>query len=358
MKIGVYALARNEAKHVVAWADSCKEADVRVVTDTGSTDLTTDLLYDRGVTVATGYVCPWRWDDAHNLSLNHLPPDVDVCVRLDLDERLQPGWREAIERAWVDNVNNLRYRYVWSWEADGRPGLVFLSDRVHARRGFRWSSATHEGLVCWSGERVMAVAEGLEIHHHRDAGKKHVTDLELLRVAVREAPHDARARWYLARELDYASMHAEAVEEFRAYLEMPGGSATERSYARRQLCRLTHDEREMHQAAKEAPGEPDAWERLAWLNYGKRQWREVLAFASMAIKAEDAPSHCNDPKALAKAYDLAAVASWELGMRPQALSLAQEAVARCPDDPRLTANVEAMTRILGTANELLPATNC
>lgn len=349
MRIGIYALAKNEIKHVAAWAESCKDADVRVVTDTGSTDGTVEALMERGVTVCNGWVCPWRWDDAHNLSLNHVPPDVDVCIRLDLDERLQPGWREAVERAWVDGVNNLRYRYVWSWAEDGREGLVFYSDRVHARHGFRWSAATHEGLICWAGDKHQAVADGLEIHHHRDAGKKHKTDLELLRVAVREAPHDARARWYLARELDYAGLYDQAIAEFRGYLEMAGGTSTERSYARRQLCRLTGDEGELHKAAKEAVDEPDAWERLAWLNYERKAWREVLAFASMAIQASAAPTHCSDPNARAKAFDLASVASWELGQRPQALSLAREALARLPGDPRLAGNVAAMERILGQA---------
>jgi len=141
MKIGVYALCRNEEKHVFDWAESCDDADLAVVTDTGSTDTTVQRLKAAGATVATGYVCPWRWDDAHNLSLNHLPPDVDVAIRLDLDERLQPGWREAIERAWVDGTNNLRYRYVWSWKdhPGGQTGLTFHADRVHGRHGFRWA---------------------------------------------------------------------------------------------------------------------------------------------------------------------------------------------------------------------------
>ena len=67
MRIGVYALAKNELKHVPYWADSCADADVRVVTDTGSTDGTDAALVDEGVTVARGSVVPWRWDDAHNL---------------------------------------------------------------------------------------------------------------------------------------------------------------------------------------------------------------------------------------------------------------------------------------------------
>jgi tetratricopeptide (TPR) repeat protein len=345
MKIGVYALAKNEIKHAAEWAASCRDADVRVVTDTGSTDGTVEALEAAGVTVARGYVCPWRWDDAHNLSLNHLPPDLDIAIRLDLDERIQPGWREAVERAWAEGINNLRYHYVWSWAPDGSEGLTFHCDRVHARRGFRWAQATHEGLICWNGDKVQAFAEGLQIHHHRDAGKKHVTDLTLLEVAVREAPHDARAQWYLARELDYAG-RAEAADAFRQYLTMPGGTATERSYAERSLYRLTGDEQHLHNAAKEAPGEPDGWERLAWVNYQRREWRNVEGFARQATVADWPSTHCTDPQAQAKALDLLSVALWELGKRQEALRYAKQAAARWPGDERVANNVAAMERIL------------
>lgn len=344
MKIGVYALAKNERKHVEAWAESCREADVRVVTDTGSTDGTVEALVQQGVTVCNGYVVPWRWDDAHNLSLHHVPPDVDVCVRLDLDERLQPGWREAIEREWDGTHNCLRYRYVWSWKADGTPGLVFNADRVHARHGFRWTAATHEGLVCWTGDKTQKIIEGLEIHHHRDAGKKHVTDLALLRVAVREAPHDARAWWYLAREMEWANC-PEAAATFVHYLGMKGGISTERAYAYRALFRLTGDEKHLHHAAKEATGEPDAWQQIAFWHYQRQEWRECRAFAAQAINANGESTHATDPEARTKAFDLAAVAAWNLGLRPEALQFAREAVARCPGDPRLASNVEAMERI-------------
>lgn len=350
MKIGIYALCRNEEKHVFDWAESTHGADVVVVTDTGSTDTTVQRLNAAGVTVATGYVCPWRWDDAHNLSLHHLPPDVDVAIRLDLDERLRPGWREAIERAWVDGTNNLRYRYVWSWadHPGGRPGLEFFCDRVHARHGFRWAGATHEGLVCWKGDRFVAIADGLEIWHYRDQGKRHTTDLELLQVAVAEAPHDARMRWYLARECDYLGL-PEAAAQFAAYLKLPGGTPTERSYALRVLARLTGDEAHLHKAASEAPHEPDAWAGLAWIRYTQGDWREALGFAKVAADAPGPSTHATDPNCKTKALDVAAVAAWNLGRRPEALQLAEAAEARCPGDPRLRENVEKMRREMETA---------
>jgi hypothetical protein len=40
------------------------------------------------------------------------------------------------------------------------------------------------------------------------------------------------------------------------------------------------------------------------------------------------------------------MAAWELGLRPQALQLAEDAVARSPLDDRLRANLEAMRRLV------------
>ena len=330
MKIGVYALCKNEEKHVFDWAESASDADALVVTDTGSTDTTVQRLRAAGVTVATGYVCPWRWDDAHNLSLHHLPPDVDVAIRMDLDERLRPGWRQAIERAWVDGTNNLRYRYVWSWRdhPGGQPDLEFFGDRVHARANFRWQGATHEGLVCWKGDRFVNVAEGLEIWHYRDQGKWHATDIDLLRVAVAEAPQDARMRWYLARQCDYMAL-PEAAAQFAAYLRLPGGSPTERSYALRVLARLTGEELHLHQAAREAPHEPDAWEKLAAARAGQGDYREALGFARVAIETPGPSTHASDPNAKLRAGKIAAEAAERLASGPQALQAAPPAVASC-----------------------------
>jgi len=347
MKIGIYALAKNERKHVEAWADSCREADVRVVTDTGSTDGTVEALESAGVIVRTGNVVPWRWDEAHNLSLHHLPSDVDVCIRLDLDERIQPGWRAAIERAWVGGINCLQYHYVWSWKAPGVPGLTFACDRVHSRHGFRWTQATHEGLVCWTGDKIMGHCPGLEIHHHRDAGKKHKTDLELLRVAVRESPLDPRPRWYLAREMEWAS-DPQAAAMFAQFLAMPGGQATERAYACRALHRLSQDERHLHTATREAPDEPDGWQCLALCHYERQEWQGCYDNAMRAIDAAGICTHATDPNAKTKAFDLASVAAWNLGKRPEALRLGREAVARCPDDARLLSNVAFMEQAIAT----------
>ena len=47
MKIGVYAICKNEEKFVDRWVDSMNEADAIYVLDTGSTDKTVKKLKKR-----------------------------------------------------------------------------------------------------------------------------------------------------------------------------------------------------------------------------------------------------------------------------------------------------------------------
>lgn len=343
MNIAVYSLAKNESQHVERWEASCRDADVRVVTDTGSTDGTDKLLEAAGVTVVRGCPSPWRWDDAHNLSLMHVPDNVDVCVRLDLDESIEPGWREAIEKDWVDGVTKLRYWYWWS------PEIRFLCDRVHARTGYRWQGATHEGLVPWAIEEKQGRSDGIVIRHHRDPEKKHAADMTLLRKAVEENPLDARMAWYLARELHYAD-DAECVPAFERYLKLPGGSPCERSYAWRVLAERDKARTGslMFRAMVENPLEPEAHVYAAKRAFEKHDSVGALYWARQAIACHsDNRSHTSDHAAYGDgiaymAYSMA----YELGLIPEALQHAREAAERAPENAMHRKNVEALTTLI------------
>jgi tetratricopeptide (TPR) repeat protein len=342
MKVGIYALAKNESANVAAWEASCRDADVRVVTDTGSTDDTAERLQAAGVTVARGTPVPWRWDDAHNLSLFHLPADVDVAIRLDLDEVMEPGWRAALEADWRPETTKLRYWYAWS------DSLTFRSDRCHTRAGYRWVGATHEGLVRWAGDEVQTASERFRIRHHRQPGKAHKSDLTLLRQAVRENPLDVRMQWYLARELDYGNA-AEAAAAWTRYLEMPGGTPHERAYACRAMARITPAKCKLWllRAMQESPDEPEAYLALAEMARNMGDHAATLVYARQATVCRlDARTHCSIPGAFGDApFDMAATAASELGLWGEALAHAREAAARNPADERLAWNVSYIERI-------------
>jgi hypothetical protein len=349
MKIAVYSLAKNEEKHAAAWAESCKEADYRVVTDTGSADKTPDILRAAGVSVYTGNVVPWRWDEAHNLSMHHIPSDADVCVRLDLDERFKPGWRAAIEQAWKPGTTKLRYMYTWSMTPDGKPLKRFPSDRVHSRSGYRWTGATHEGLVRWNGAEVFAWSDELEILHHRDFGKKHSTDMELLQIAVRETPHDARMYWYLARQMDYEN-HTDTVATFLKYLDMPGGSSIERAYACRVLSRRLPDKAEywLQRAIQEDAAGPDGYYAMAKLAHQNKNHLTAFYYGKQAAdRAGASMMHTSDTEAFSHLpADITSVNAFLLGLNKEALRYTKIALERSPNDERLKRNLEQLSEQL------------
>mgnify|MGYP003352631808 CR=1 FL=1 len=100
LKICVYAIARQEEQFVERFCDSAKDADLILIADTGSTDKTRDLAAVCGAKVHQICVKPWRFDIARNAAMALIPADVDVCISLDLDEILEPGWRQSIEEVW------------------------------------------------------------------------------------------------------------------------------------------------------------------------------------------------------------------------------------------------------------------
>jgi len=98
MKIAIYAISKNEEEFVKRFYESAKNADLVLIADTGSTDNTVSLARSLGITVHDIAVKPWRFDKARDTALNLIPGDFDVCISLDLDEVMEPGWREEIER--------------------------------------------------------------------------------------------------------------------------------------------------------------------------------------------------------------------------------------------------------------------
>lgn len=138
-KIAVYAICKNEEQFVDRWVDSMSEADEIYVTDTGSSDNTVEKLKSRGVNVNVINLGFWRFDVARNISLSFVPFDVDICVCTDLDEILEPGWRNLLENVWEkDKTTHINYMYTWSFNPDGSPGVTFWYEKIHQRKNFRW----------------------------------------------------------------------------------------------------------------------------------------------------------------------------------------------------------------------------
>jgi glycosyltransferase involved in cell wall biosynthesis len=222
LKIAVYAITKNEEKFADRWMKSMKEADMVIVTDTGSTDQTVEKLKARGAIVYQVSVDPWRFDVARNISLNFIPGDVDVCVCTDLDELLVPGWRKKIEKVWTPNMTRLKYMYTWSFNPDGTKGVTFWYEKIHRRHGFRWIHPVHEILGYYSSDPdIYGWDATIQLNHYPDASKSRGQYFSLLEMSVKEDPDDDRNMHYLGREYMYYGKWDECIATLNKHLEMP-----------------------------------------------------------------------------------------------------------------------------------------
>lgn len=344
MKIAVYTIAKDEAKQVPEYLDSCRDADLVMIADTGSSDGTAELLRRGGAAVHVIAVRPWRFDVARTAALCLVPTDVDVCIKLDLDERLQPGWREELERAWQPGTTRLRYDYVWNWQAPGVPDVQFRSDLIHARAGYLWRYPTHEILSATGPEQV--AESKLAIHQFPEI-KPRPNDLPLLELAVREQ-RCPRTLFYLGREYFFRGDWPAAERTLQEYLSHPDAVwRAERSHAMRMLsaCRQRQGDGEaartwLYRACAEEGGLRENWVDLAQHCHDTGDWWGGYHACIKALALSERPGHY---KSFGYAWgeradDLASICAWRLGLKDRAAEHLRRALALAPHDPRLQAN--------------------
>lgn len=350
MRVGVYTIALNEAKFVQRWVDSIKDVDFALVADTGSTDGTIDLLLKNDVEVQSIVVKPWRFDDARNAALAMMPADLDIVISLDMDEVLSANWREHLEAAWKPGTTRLRYGYVWSWK-DGKPDVMFLSDKIAGRFTHRWKCPVHETLTPTVPE-TMNVCMPVIIEHHPDSTKPRSQYLRLLELSVTEDPHDDRNSHYLGREYFFHGQWYQAIQEFERHLSLPRATwKAERAASMRYIakcCQQLGVPNDAHhwfvRATLEEPSSREALIDLAQFELAQQMYHAVIAHCQQALLL---PTYTGDYMAeryarAEGAYDLMAVAHWNLGDKEQAIRYAKDAALMNPNDVRLQDNLAKM----------------
>ena len=350
-KVCVYAICKNEEQFVDRWMNSMGEADVIVVTDTGSDDGTVEKLRERGAVVYVDEVKPWRFDVARNISLDHVPEDADVCVCTDLDELFQPGWRSVIDRLWQSDTTTGKYLYNWALKADGTPYVQFHYSKIHTRQGFRWNYPIHEWL-CWQRTEPQKTVflDGVVLNHHPDSGKSRGSYLPLLELAVQENPECSRMNYYLGREYMYRGEWEKCIETLTRYLKLPASTWTEeRGAAMRwiatsayRLGRMQEAYSWYYRAIAAAPHMRDAYVEFAKMGYLQHDWPLTFCMVEEALKIrERSKTFVNAGLAWDYTpYDLGAIACYWLGMYERSAVHAKEALSFCPDDQRLKNNLK------------------
>lgn len=349
LRIAVYAINKDEAHFIPRFCESAKDADLVMIADTGSKDDSIKIARECGAVVHEICITPWRFDLARNAALALVPRDIDVCISLDIDEVMEPGWREEIERVWNHETTRLRYFFDWGC------GIKFKYEKIHARHGYMWHHPCHEYPVA-DGRitEIWAETDELLVSHHPDPTKSRGQYLDLLAVSVKEDPRCPRNAFYYARELTFHRRWDDAILALEKYLAMPEATwPNERCYAYRLLGKA-HDELgvawlaevNFHRACAEAPFTREPWCEMAMLMYRQKRWAECFAASMRAISIErrDYVYTC-DPAVWGHwPHDLAAISAYHLGLYDLAIEQGQMAVKLSPDDNRLQQNLEYFLR--------------
>lgn len=344
MKICVYAISKNEEQFVKRFCESAKDADLILIADTGSTDRTAVLAAECGAVVHDICIRPWRFDKARDAALALIPADFDVCISLDLDEVMEPGWREEIERVWKEDTTRLRYKFDWGC------GISFFYEKIHHRHGYHWHHPCHEYPRPDARiKEVYAHTDMLLVSHHPDPTKSRGQYLDLLKLAVTEDPRCPRNAFYYARELTFYQKWGEAITALHKYLGMPEANwENERCYAMRLLGKAHDELGQGHEAMKwyrracaEAPNTREPWVDLAMACYRRGLWSECYgaAMSALVIKDRQLVYTCDPEVWGAKPHDLAALGAWHLGLKDVALEQGRIAVS-LSDEPRLQKNLD------------------
>lgn len=353
VKTCIYAISLNEIKFVDQFMDHCQEADLVLVCDTGSTDGTVERLRERGAVVHEIIQRPWRFDVPRNTALNLVPPDIDICLSIDLDEFLQPGWSTAIDRAWQESngtITRIAYDYIWNWKADGvTPDIRFNADKIHHRHNYRWRHPCHETLY-YEGDKdeIRVLIPEVILHHRADMTKSRGQYLPLLKLAVDEDPSNDRMSHYYARELMFNNQYETAIKEFRRHLSLPNAWwKEERASSLRYISRCylgLKEFKKAQEAAMEGVQEWDEsrepWLQLARAAYHNADWITCFWAVTkcLAITTRTGSYMTDSASWGAEPYDLGGIAAWYCGLPEESRRLCLKAYKLSPDDARLKSN--------------------
>ena len=350
-KICVYAICKNEEQFVDRWMDAVSEADMVVVTDTGSTDQTVEKLRARGAVVYTELIEPWRFDFARNIAMDHIPDDVDICVSNDLDELFEKGWRQKLEDAWNLSYTRAKYLFTCSYHSDGTPDKQHMMEKIHCRHDFRWVHPVHEVLEYRGNNMDNSVfVDGLILNHYPDYGKPRSQYLPLLELSALENPNDDRTAFWLGREYMYYGQYDKAIETLTNHLKMPTATWDEERCASLRYIASCYKSKQNHRAARiwlyraiaECPAVREPYHDMAMLGYEEQDWALVFLMVTEALKIiQKSGSYLVEQSSWNESfYDLGAICCYWLGLLQKSCDYAFKACEIQPNDNRLKENLE------------------
>lgn len=335
-KIAVYTICKNEEHNIEGWMKCTDNADVRVLADTGSTDNTVELARSLGAIVHEITIDPWRFDMARNAALALVPKDVDVCLIMDLDERVDPTLFDMIRSKWEPKINR-----GWLWVDNGN---LWQMNRLHSRAGYVWKYPCHE-----LAERYIFGEEHHEFFDsvmtsQSDPNKDRSYYSDLLILGVTENPQNARMWTYLARQAVSDQNWEIAKEAGSKALELSTW-APERAHLYFTLS-LAADNTGIdplpfvEKGVDENPNEREPYTYLCSVLVQREEWERIKELTTKALALPVSKHYLMDINTEWELLDFAAIAHYKLGDKEKAIELGRKALECMPGDERLQGNLD------------------
>ena len=233
--IAVYGIYKNEQTFIKRFLESVQVADEIVLCDTGATDETNNIIKSFikdhptvNLKIVSICVSPWRFDDARNVALSLVSPEIDICISLDIDEYLMENWKENLALHWEKDVTRYYHKFKTYW-ADGNVSEHW-HERIHIRKGYVWKLPVHE-ILEYNGIEKIKHLNDFWLYQKPEIKDSRHSYLDLLEQSVKERKDVWKSWSFLANEYLSIARYDDALKAIDTALEIEN---SDKSYLHRQ----------------------------------------------------------------------------------------------------------------------------
>lgn len=184
-KVCLYAICKNEEKHVERWLNAYKDVDIIVIVDTGSTDTTCELFTTLGGDKVKLYHQTWEpfsFGAAKQYALERAWENIGtdhnwIMMCFDLDEFLEDGAVETLKSEWQEDYDFAHHQAFtpsgWS---------CYVNHKIHSdSRDWAWERNVHE-ILTLNNENIRRILySSINYLHDQDMDKSRALYYDILK---------------------------------------------------------------------------------------------------------------------------------------------------------------------------------